>query len=122
MAYTRDDIDRLDFSDIADLSDGTRIPPVHPGQVLQSEFLEPLGMTQYRLAKALGVGARRIGEIVAGQRAVTADTALRLQKLFGLRADFWLTLQMRYDLARTEPDMAKTLTEIAPWPLPSAAE
>jgi antitoxin HigA-1 len=122
MAYTRDDIDRLDFSDIADLSDGTRIPPVHPGQILRSEFLEPLGMTQYRLAKALGVGARRIGEIIAGQRGMTADTALRLQKLFGLRADVWLTLQIRYDLACAEPDMSETLAGIAPWPLPSAAE
>ncbi len=122
MTYTRADLDRLDVSDLADLADKTRIPPVHPGTILRTEFLDPLGMTQYRLAKALGVGPRRVGEIIAGQRAMTADTALRLQKLFGLRAEFWLTLQMRYDLVKAEPALEPVLADIAPWPLPVAAE
>ena len=72
--------------------------PVHPGEVLLEEFLEPLGLTQYRLAKSLSVPARRINEIVHGTRAVTADTALRLARCFGTSARFWLNLQAAYDL------------------------
>lgn len=72
--------------------------PVHPGEVLAEEFLGPLGVTQYRLAKDTSVPARRINEIVKGERAVTADTALRLAKYFGTSDLFWLNLQARYDL------------------------
>jgi addiction module HigA family antidote len=71
---------------------------VHPGEVLLEEFLTPLGMTQYRLAKSLSVPARRINEIVHGTRAVTADTALRLARFFGTSERFWLNLQAAYDL------------------------
>lgn len=75
-----------------------RLPPVHPGEVLLEEFLEPLGLSQYRLAKSISVPPRRINEIVHGTRAVTADTALRLARFFGTTDRFWLNLQAAYDL------------------------
>lgn len=75
-----------------------RLPPVHPGEVLEFEFLEPLGLTQYRLAKGLSVPARRINEIVHGRRAISADTALRLARFFMTSELFWLNLQAAYDL------------------------
>jgi addiction module HigA family antidote len=75
-----------------------RLPPVHPGEVLEAEFLEPLGLTQYRLAKSLSVPARRINEIVHGTRSVSADTALRLARYFGTSERFWLNLQAQFDL------------------------
>ena len=77
---------------------GRKVAPVSPGEILQEEFLRPLGMSQYRLAKALTVPPRRINEIVHGKRAVTADTALRLARHFGTSERFWLNLQARYDL------------------------
>ena len=75
-----------------------RLSPIHPGEVLQAEFLDPLGLTQYRLAKSLNVPARRINEIVHGTRAVSADTALRLARFLGTSDRFWLNLQAAYDL------------------------
>ena len=75
-----------------------RLPPVHPGEVLLEDFLAPLGVTQYRLAKGLNVPPRRINEIVHGKRAITADTALRLARFFGTSERFWLNLQTGYDL------------------------
>lgn len=75
-----------------------RMTPIHPGEVLLVEFLEPLGLSQYRLAKDLKVPARRINEIVHGDRAVSADTALRLARFFGTSGRFWLNLQAAYDL------------------------
>ncbi len=77
--------------------------PVHPGEILLEEFLKPMGLSQYRLAKEIGVPPRRINEIVLGRRAITADTALRLSRCFGLSERFWLNLQARYDL-ETEKD------------------
>lgn len=76
-----------------------KLAPVHPGEVLEEEFLKPLDITQYRLAKGLHVPSRRINEIVLGKRAVSADTALRLGRFFGNSARFWLNLQISYDLA-----------------------
>jgi addiction module HigA family antidote len=73
-------------------------PPVHPREVLVGEFLAPLALSQYRLAKALGVPPRRVNEIVLGRRAISADTALRLGRYFGLEPQFWLNLQSRFDL------------------------
>ena len=73
-------------------------PPITPGEVLEEEFLSPLGISQYRLAREVHVSPRRINEIVKGKRAVTADTALRLGKFFGTTAQFWLNLQTSYDL------------------------
>lgn len=75
-----------------------KLPPVHPGEVLQEEFLKPLAISQYRLAKEISVAPRRINEIVQGKRAITADTALRLARYFGTSDRFWLNLQTRYDL------------------------
>jgi addiction module HigA family antidote len=72
--------------------------PVHPGEILLEEFLKPLGMSQYRLAKGISVPPRRINEIVHGKRSITADTALRLARFFGTSDRFWLNLQTRYDL------------------------
>jgi len=74
------------------------MPPVHPGEILMEDFLKPMGITQYRLAKSIGVPQRRIGEIVAGKRAITADTALRLARFFGTDAQSWMNLQTHYDL------------------------
>ena len=74
------------------------IPPIHPGEILLEEFLEPLGLSQYRLAKNISVPPRRINEIVHGKRAISADTALRLSRYFGTTDRFWLNLQTRYDL------------------------
>jgi len=75
-----------------------RITPIHPGEILLEEFLKPLDISQYRLAKDISVPARRINEIVHGKRSITADTALRLSRYFGLSDRFWLNLQGRYDL------------------------
>ena len=76
----------------------TTLPPIHPGEVLLEEFLEPMGLSQYRLAKDISVPPRRINEIVHGKRSVTADTALRLSRYFGTSERFWLNLQTGYDL------------------------
>ena len=80
-----------------------KLDPIHPGEVLLEEFLGPLGISQYRLAHAISVPPRRINEIVHGNRAISADTALRLSRFFGTSAQFWLNLQARYDL-ETERD------------------
>lgn len=80
--------------------------PIHPGEILSEEFLKPLNVSQYRLAKDISVPARRINEIVHGKRSVTADTALRLSRYFGLSERFWLNLQSRYDL-EAEKDRLK---------------
>ncbi len=74
------------------------IAPIHPGEILMEEFLKPLGISQYKLAKDINVPARRINEIVHGKRSITADTALRLSRYFNLSERFWLNLQARYDL------------------------
>jgi len=73
-------------------------PPIHPGEILLTEFLEPMGISQYRLAKDIGVTPRRINEIVHGRRSITADTALRLGRFFNMEAQFWLNLQTHYDM------------------------
>jgi addiction module HigA family antidote len=75
-----------------------KFAPVHPGEILLEEFLKPFGITQYRLAQDIGVHPRRINEIVHGKRAISADTALRLSRYFGLSERYWLNLQSRYDL------------------------
>ncbi len=80
------------------MSDEKLLPPIHPGEILLEEFLQPLEISQYRLAKDIGVPTRRINEIVLGKRRITADTALRLARYFGLSERFWMNLQSRYDL------------------------
>jgi addiction module HigA family antidote len=87
----------------------------HPGEILLEEFLKPMGITQYRLAKEIGVPQRRIGEIVAGKRAVTADTGLRLARFFGMSEGFWIGLQSDYDREMTKDAIAATLASIRPW-------
>ncbi|MDP3185799.1 MAG: HigA family addiction module antitoxin [Anaerolineales bacterium] len=76
----------------------SELPPIHPGEILLEEFLKPLGVSQYRLAKEISVPPRRINEIVLGKRAISPDTALRLARYFGLSDRFWINLQARYDL------------------------
>jgi addiction module HigA family antidote len=80
------------------MSEEILLAPIHPGEILLEEFLEPMSISQYRLAKDIGVPARRINEIVHGKRGVSADTALRLSRYFGLSERFWMNLQSRYDL------------------------
>ncbi len=84
--------------------------PIHPGEILLEEFLKPMGISQYRLAKDISVPARRINEIVQGKRAITPDTALRLSKFFGLSERFWINLQARFDL-ELEKDRLKNRLE-----------
>lgn len=91
------------------------IAPIHPGEILLEEFLVPMGISQYRLAKDISVPQRRIGEIVQSKRAISADTALRLGRYFGMEAQFWLNLQTRYDLLHAESGLAGRLdVEVTP--------
>ena len=94
-----------------------KVPYPHPGAILLEEFLKPMGITQYRLAKEIDVPQRRIGEIVAGARAITADTGLRLSRFFDMSENFWIGLQMDYDAAKAKDSLAKTLAKIKPWTL-----
>jgi addiction module HigA family antidote len=91
-----------------------QVPYPTPGEILREEFLEPLGITQYRLAKEIGVPQARIGEIVAGKRSVTADTGLRLSRFFGMSDGFWTGLQLDYDTAMARERLAETLEKIKP--------
>ena len=88
--------------------------PIHPGEVLQEDFLDGFGVTQNKLAVSIGVPPRRINEIVHGKRGITADTALRLGKYFGLSAQFWLNLQSHYDLDVAEDRVAEQIAAITP--------
>jgi len=92
-----------------------KINPVTPGELLLEELLKPMGISQYRLAKEIGVPAQRIGEIVAGKRAVTADTDLRLCRFFGLSNGYWLRAQAAYDTEVAESTLGETLAGIKPW-------
>src|SRR3990170_4960893 len=86
-----------------------KLPPVHPGEVLLEDFIKPHGLSQYRVAKDIGVPTLRISQIVRGQRSITADTALRLARYFGTSAAVWLRLQARYDLEVAEAQMAERI-------------
>jgi addiction module HigA family antidote len=93
-----------------------RLKPVHPGEVLLEEFLKPMGLSQNRLALSIGVPARRINEIVLGKRSITADTALRLARFFEMSPQFWLGLQMDYNLDTAEDELAERLErEVIPY-------
>ncbi len=90
--------------------------PIHPGEILREEFIKPMGLSQYRLAKSINVPPRRINEIVHEKRAITADTALRLGRFFGISAEFWVSLQARYDLDREKTRLGKRLArEVEPY-------
>lgn len=91
-----------------------KVAPVSPGEMLKEEFLVPLGMSQYRLAKEIGVPAQRIGEIIAGRRAITADTDLRLCRFFGLSDGWWLRLQAKFDTEIARSELASELSRITP--------
>ena len=93
-----------------------KLNPVAPGELLLEEFLKPMGISQYRLAKEIGVPPQRIGEIVAGRRSITADTDLRLCKLFGLSKGYWLRAQVAFDTEVAEDALSETLRRINPWP------
>ncbi|QVL53434.1 MAG: HigA family addiction module antidote protein [Cyanobium sp. M30B3] len=91
-----------------------RLPPITPGELLQEEFLQPLGVSQYRLAKAIGVPASRISEIVTGQRAISADTDLRLCRFLGLSPGYWLRAQAAHDTELASAELADELEQIQP--------
>ena len=92
------------------------LPPVHPGEILLEDFLNPLNISRYRLAKSIGVPQRRIDEICAGKRAITADTALRLARFFGTDAQSWMNLQAEYDLETAEINLAERIArEVKPF-------
>jgi addiction module HigA family antidote len=93
----------------------TKIPPVHPGEVLLEDFLKPLGISQYRLAKEMNVYPRKINEIVHGNRSVTADTAIRLSRYFGTSTELWMNLQALYDLEKARDEIEEQVAkEISP--------
>ncbi len=92
-----------------------KLKPVTPGELLREEFLIPMELSQYRLAKEIGVPAQRIGEIVAGKRAITADTDLRLCRFFGLSNGYWLRAQAAHDTEVAEEVLAEALKKIRPW-------
>lgn len=92
-----------------------KLEPVTPGELLLEEFLKPMGLSQYRLAKEISVPPQRISEIVAGQRAITADTDLRLCRFFGLSNGYWLRAQAAYDTEVAEEALAAVLAQIKPW-------
>ena len=89
-----------------------KLPPIHPGEILNDEFLRPLGITQYRLAKAIGVDVRRIHAIVHGQRAITAETALLFSRFFQNSAEFWMGLQSQYELELEQDRLAEKLARL----------
>ena len=109
MTIKIEDLDKIDFSDV---SDGTLMPEITVGEMLLEGFLKPLGWTKYKLAKELGVDQTRVGEIISGKRAITADTDLRLCKLFGLSDGWWLRLQVGLDVALKKVEIAAELADI----------
>ena len=93
-----------------------KMPPVHPGEILLEDFMKPLGLSQYRLAKAMRVYPRKINEIVQGKRAITADTALRLGRFFGTSAEVWMNMQALYDLELAKDVLEESVTrEVTPY-------
>ena len=95
------------------MQSSVKLPPIHPGEILEEEFLHPMNVTQYRLAKAIGVDPRRIHAIVRGERAITAETALLLSRFFGNSAAFWMGLQGQYDLECAKDRLAHRLEMVA---------
>ena len=117
MSIARKDLKKETFKGI---TTGRKLAAVHPGSVLLADFIEPLGITRYRVAKSLGVQQRRIDEICAGSRSITAETAVRLGLVFGIEPQFWLNLQSQYDIEVVQRERGEYLAdEITP--LPEAA-
>ena len=100
---------------------GNGMRPIHPGEILYEEFLLPMGMTAHALAMALHVPAPRINDIVRQRRSITADTAMRLGRFFGMSAEFWMGLQADFDMARVRDGIAADLAAIRPWQARQAA-
>src|SRR5437588_7795125 len=113
--------EELRNADLSGVTTGRRLAPVHPGEVLLKEFIEPMKLTRYKVAKGTGVPQRRIDEICSGSRGMTADTALRLARFLGVEAQFWMNLQARYDLEVTERGSRKRI-EREVTPLKEAAQ
>ena len=114
MSIRIDDLANTNFRSVT-VAGGKRIAPTSPGEMLREEFLKPMGLTNYRLAKEIDVPAQRIGDIIAGKRGITADTDLRLCRFFGLTDGWWLRLQGDYDTRLARAALAKKLTKIKPW-------
>lgn len=112
MTINREDIEagRIDLSDVREPR-SKRLAPIHPGEILRDEFLAPLELSAYRLAKDTGMPITRVTAILAGDRAITADTALRLSRFFGTTPEFWLRLQERYDLDLTRAALGNRLVK-----------
>ena len=110
MSIRIEELNDMDFSDVAE----GELEPVHPGKILLEDFLQPMGITQYRVAKEIGVQQRRISEIVMGTRAITPDTGLRLSRFFGVNDGFWIGLQADYDMALTRKSLRDVLANIRP--------
>jgi antitoxin HigA-1 len=114
MSIRIEDLAKTDFRSVT-VAGGKRIAPTPPGEMLRDEFLKPMGITNYRLAKEIDVPAQRIGDIIAGKRGITADTDLRLCRFFGLSDGWWLRLQGDYDTRIARGALAKKLAKIKPW-------
>ncbi len=93
----------------------TKLPPIHPGEILNEEFLIPMRISKYRLAKSISVDATRIHSIVLGTRSITAETALLFSRYFGNSVEFWMGLQAQYDRERAKDEMSERLAAIVPW-------
>ncbi|HET9080916.1 MAG TPA: HigA family addiction module antitoxin [Trebonia sp.] len=109
-----EDAEIVDYRLEAQTEDDEIMPPVHPGEILLMEFLQPLELSQYQLARSIAVPARRLNEIVHGQRRISADTALRLARFFGTSERFWMNLQRRYDLEIEKDRLGPALDGIQP--------
>ena len=114
MSIRIEDLAKTDFRSVT-VAGGKRIAPTSPGEMLREEFLKPMGLSNYRLAKEIDVPAQRIGDIIAGKRGITADTDLRLCRFFGLTDGWWLRLQCDYDTRLARIALAKKLKKIKPW-------
>ena len=114
MSIRVEDLAKTDFRSVT-IAGGKRLAPTSPGEMLREEFLKPMGLTNYRLAKEIDVPAQRIGDIIAGKRGITADTDLRLCRFFGLTDGWWLRLQGDYDTRLARAALAKKLAKIKPW-------
>ena len=114
MTIMREELDRPGI-DYADVASGRRLAPVHPGRILRDEFLEPMGLSVYRLARDIKAPRPRLNDIVRERRSVTVDTALRLARCFGTTPEFWINLQTRYDLDMAELNVQRKIDrEVTP--------
>jgi addiction module HigA family antidote len=114
MAIKREDMD-AGRTDLREVTKGKRLPPTHPGEIVREEFLGPMGVSVYALSKAIKVPRSRVNDIVRGRRSITADTALRLARYFGITPEFWINLQARYDLEMAKDTVGGSIEkEVSP--------